>query len=105
MPPPVEQHDDEALTAALRAGDERAFAVGAAFVQRQRRLANPMIDLSLFRRPAFSAALGANTLAFAVVFGVEVFVAQYLQLVLGLSPLRPGYGAFPLPPGSSSARS
>jgi hypothetical protein len=67
------------------------LVVGALFVDRQRRLADPIIDLALFRRPAFSLALGANTLAFAVVFGIEVFVAQYFQLVLGYGPL----AAFP----------
>jgi DHA2 family multidrug resistance protein-like MFS transporter len=71
------------------------LAVGAAFVDRQRRLADPMIDLGLFRRPAFSLALGANTLAFAVVFGIEVFVAQYFQLVLGYSPLEAGLWSVP----------
>ncbi len=71
------------------------LAVGAAFVDRQRRLAAPMIDLALFRRPAFSLALGANTLAFAVVFGIEVFVAQYFQLVLGYSPLEAGLWSVP----------
>jgi DHA2 family multidrug resistance protein-like MFS transporter len=54
-----------------------------------------MIDLRLFRRPAFRLALGANTLAFAVVFGLEVFVAQYLQLVLGYSPLEAGAWSVP----------
>jgi MFS transporter, DHA2 family, multidrug resistance protein len=71
------------------------LAIGAAFVERQRRLADPMIDLGLFRRPAFSLALGANTLAFAVVFGIEVFVAQYFQLVLGYSPLEAGLWSVP----------
>jgi DHA2 family multidrug resistance protein-like MFS transporter len=66
------------------------ISIGAAFVVRQRRMAEPMIDLGLFRRPAFSLALGANTLAFAVVFGIEVFVAQYFQLVLGYSPFEAG---------------
>src|SRR5918994_1121590 len=75
------------------------LAVGALFVQRQRRLADPMIDLSLFRRPAFSLALGANTLAFAVVFGIEVFVAQYFQLVLGYSPLEAGLWSVPAAAG------
>ena len=42
-------------------------AVGVAFVRRQRRLADPLIDLRLFRAPAFSASLGANTLAIFVV--------------------------------------
>jgi MFS transporter, DHA2 family, multidrug resistance protein len=71
------------------------LAVGALFVDRQRRLADPMIDLGLFRRRAFSLALGANTLAFAVVFGIEVFVAQYFQLVLGYSPLEAGLWSAP----------
>ena len=71
------------------------LAVGATFVDRQRRLADPMIDLGLFRRPAFSLALSANTLAFAVVFGIEVFVAQYFQLVLGYSPLEAGLWSVP----------
>jgi MFS transporter, DHA2 family, multidrug resistance protein len=71
------------------------LALGVAFVDRQRRLATPMIDLALFRRPAFRLALGANTLAFAVVFGIEVFVAQYFQLVLGYSPLEAGLWSVP----------
>jgi MFS transporter, DHA2 family, multidrug resistance protein len=71
------------------------LALGAAFVDRQRRLADPLIDLGLFRRPAFSLALSANTLGFAVLFGLEVFVAQYLQLVLGYSPLEAGLWTVP----------
>jgi MFS transporter, DHA2 family, multidrug resistance protein len=71
------------------------LAAGAVFVDRQRRLAHPMIDLELFRRPAFSLALGANTLAFAVVFGLEVFISQYFQLVLGYSPLEAGLWSVP----------
>jgi MFS transporter, DHA2 family, multidrug resistance protein len=71
------------------------LATGMAFLRRQRRLAHPMIDLALFRLPAFNAALGANTLAFAVGFGLQVFVAQYLQLVLGFSPLAAGLWSMP----------
>jgi MFS transporter, DHA2 family, multidrug resistance protein len=71
------------------------LAFGAVFVDRQRRLAAPMIDLGLFRRPAFRLALGANMLAFAVVFGIEVFIAQYFQLVLGYSPLEAGLWSVP----------
>jgi len=71
------------------------LALVAAFVARQRRLADPMIDLTLFERPAFRLALGANMLGFAVVFGLDVFVAQYLQLVLGYSPLEAGLWSVP----------
>ena len=71
------------------------LAVGVAFVRRQSRLADPLIDLRLFRLPAFSGALTANTLGFFVNFGIAVFIAQYLQLVLGLSPLEAGLWTVP----------
>jgi MFS transporter, DHA2 family, multidrug resistance protein len=71
------------------------LAVGAAFVRRQLRLADPLIDLRLFRVPAFDAALAANTFGFFVNFGIAVFIAQYLQLVLGLSPFAAGLWTVP----------
>jgi MFS transporter, DHA2 family, multidrug resistance protein len=71
------------------------LSVGAAFVRRQRRLADPLIDLRLFRVPAFSGALAANTLGFFVNFGIAVFIAQYLQLVIGLAPLEAGLWTVP----------
>jgi MFS transporter, DHA2 family, multidrug resistance protein len=71
------------------------LAVAAVFVDRQRRLRDPMIDLALFSRSSFRLALGANTLAFAVVFGLEVFVAQYFQLVLGYGPFESGLLSVP----------
>ena len=64
--------------------------VGVAWVRRQRRLADPMIDVGLFRVRAFNAALVVNFLAIFVMVGYFLFVAQYLQLVLGLSPLEAG---------------
>ena len=70
-------------------------AVGVVFVRRQRTLAHPLIDLRLFRSPAFSAALAAYTLGTFVTFGVYLFVGQYLQLVLGLSPLKAGFWTLP----------
>jgi DHA2 family multidrug resistance protein-like MFS transporter len=71
------------------------LAFGAAFLRRQRTLADPLIDLRLFRVPAFSASLATYALAIFVAFGVYIFIAQYLQLVLGLSPLRAGLWTVP----------
>jgi DHA2 family multidrug resistance protein-like MFS transporter len=73
--------------------------VAAAFVRRQLTLADPLIDLRLFRRPAFNAALAANTVGFFVNFGIAVFIAQYLQLVLGLSPFEAGLWTVPYASG------
>jgi DHA2 family multidrug resistance protein-like MFS transporter len=71
------------------------LAVGVGFVRRQQLLADPLLDLRLFRRRAFSAALVANTLDFFVSFAALLFIAQYLQLVLGLSPLEAGVWMLP----------
>jgi MFS transporter, DHA2 family, multidrug resistance protein len=72
-----------------------AVALGAIFVRRQRSLEDPLIDLRMFRSRAFNAALTTNVLGIFVVFGVHVFIAQYLQLVLALSPLQAGYWMLP----------
>jgi DHA2 family multidrug resistance protein-like MFS transporter len=69
--------------------------VGFAFIQRQRRLADPLIDLRLFRTPAFSASLTIYTFGIFAAFGSFLLVAQYLQLVLGLSPLQAGLWSVP----------
>ena len=69
--------------------------VGTVFVRRQQRLAYPLLDLSLFRSPAFSASLTTYMLATFVAFGAFLFISQYLQLVLGLSPLRAGLWLLP----------
>jgi MFS transporter, DHA2 family, multidrug resistance protein len=71
------------------------LAIGVVFVRRQRRLAHPLLDLRLFRVPAFGAALASYTLGIFVVFGIDLFISQYLQLVLGLSPLRAGLWVVP----------
>ncbi len=61
---------------------------GGAFLKRQRRLEQPLIDLRLFRRPAFSVALG-SMLAFSILAGtIMVFVIEHFQLVEALSPLK-----------------
>ena len=71
------------------------LAAGAVFVQRQHRLADPLIDLRLFRAPAFSVSLATYTLGTFVAFGSFLFIAQYLQRVLGLSPLQAGLWMLP----------
>jgi DHA2 family multidrug resistance protein-like MFS transporter len=78
-------------TASIVAG----IVLGVLFVRRQRKLANPLLDLALFRVPAFSAALATYGFGIFIVFGIDIFVAQYLQLVLGLSPMRAGLWSVP----------
>ena len=71
------------------------LAVGFAWVRRQQRLPDPMIDVGLFRIRAFNTALTINFLSIFVMVGYFLFVAQYLQLVVGLSPLEAGLWSLP----------
>jgi DHA2 family multidrug resistance protein-like MFS transporter len=63
------------------------LVLGVWFVRMQLRLESPIIDVRLFRIRAFSASLGTYLFALLVVVGYFLFLGQYLQLVLGLSPL------------------
>lgn len=71
------------------------LAIGVAFVRRQQRLADPLIDLRLFRIPTFRASLVMYGGCILNMFGGFLFLPQYLQLVLGLSPLRAGVWTLP----------
>jgi MFS transporter, DHA2 family, multidrug resistance protein len=71
------------------------LVVGVVFVRRQLTLADPMIDLRLFRIQAFNASLATNLVGIFIAVGYFLFVAQYLQLVLGLSPLEAGLWSLP----------
>lgn len=72
-----------------------SVALAVVFTRRQRTLADPLIDLQLFRVRAFSVSLATYLLATLVAFGSYVFIGQYLQLVLGLSPLSAGLWLLP----------
>src|SRR5687768_12212176 len=63
------------------------LALGIVFVRRQLRIESPMIDVRLFRIRALNASVATYLLAIFTVVGYFLFVSQYLQLVLGMSPL------------------
>lgn len=71
------------------------FALAAVFVRRQGHLADPMIDLALFKRGTFSASLAINLGGVLFMFGSFIYVAQYFQLVAGLSPLEAALASLP----------
>ncbi|MFF4714760.1 MFS transporter [Streptomyces eurythermus] len=66
------------------------------FVRRQRRHPHPLVELRMFARPAFGTSVGCIVLAMLALVGLELVAAQYLQLVLGLSPLQTGLRLLPL---------
>ncbi len=78
----------------LAAGGFAAAAL-AAFVVQQRRAAEPLLDLRLFRDPRFSAASATITVLFFALFGFQFLSTQYLQFVLGYSPAAAGVRVLP----------
>ena len=66
------------------------------FVRRQLRLDNPTLELRLFKPTAFRVAVGAVLLSMFAVVGLELFFAQYFQLVLGLGPAASSARLIPL---------
>ncbi|MEU4889729.1 MFS transporter [Streptomyces xinghaiensis] len=66
------------------------------FVRRQRRREHPLIDLRMFSRPAFGTSVGCIVLAMLALVGLQLIATQYLQLVLGFTPLQTGLRMVPL---------
>ncbi len=68
---------------------------GLVFVRRQQRIVDPMVDVSLFATARFRMAVSGNLVAAFGLAGSLFFVTQYLQLVVGMSPLRAGLQLLP----------
>jgi EmrB/QacA subfamily drug resistance transporter len=77
-----------------------AFGLAAvlivAFLWWESRTEHPMLQLSFFENPRFSAASVAITLVFFAMFGTVFLNTQYLQFVLGYSPLEAGFRVMPV---------
>ena len=66
---------DGLLLACLGAGVLGALA----FIRRQRRVATPLIDLSILRRPALAAGLSSGLVSYLALFGILFVVPYYLS--------------------------
>jgi EmrB/QacA subfamily drug resistance transporter len=75
-----------ALTALLAAG----------FVAWERRTERPMLDLSLFRNPRFTAASVSVAISFFALSGFIFLVTQYFQFLKGYGPLSTGVRLLPV---------
>jgi DHA2 family multidrug resistance protein-like MFS transporter len=91
----LKQTAQDGLAAASVLAMVAGLVLGVVFVRRQLTLAEPLIDLRLFRVPGFSASLATYGLSILVLFGGFLFLPQYLQLVRGLSPLEAGLWTLP----------
>lgn len=79
-----------------------AFGVGAvvllAFVVWELHTDEPMLDVRFFENRAFSTGTAGMILIFMSMFGVMFLLTQYLQLILGYSPLGAAVRLLPMAP-------
>jgi EmrB/QacA subfamily drug resistance transporter len=78
------------------AGFAAALVLGVLFVRRQIRTRDPLLDVALFKRPAFSLGSLAIASAFFALFGTIFLMTQYLQIVQGRSAIETGLVMLPL---------
>jgi MFS family permease len=72
-------------------------ALALAFVRREARCSEPMLDLGLFGRPRFSAGIASGMLSYLVMFGVLFLVPFYLERGLHFGTGRAGLELMAMP--------
>lgn len=68
---------------------------GAVFYQHEKKAASPLADFTFFKNKIFNITLIAMLLTAVTMGGVALFIAQYLQIVMNLSPLNAGFWMVP----------
>ncbi|MFE3455607.1 MFS transporter [Nonomuraea sp. NPDC059194] len=98
---------EAAHTGLVQTGVLAAAVVGlvalTAFWRRQTRLTHPLIDVRLFRRRAFSGAVGGDMIAVFALVGTLFFLSLHMQFVLGWTPLQAGLAQLPAMAASTVA--
>jgi EmrB/QacA subfamily drug resistance transporter len=92
----IEGHDRGWTSAAILGAFALAALAAVAFVAVERRVAQPMVDVSLFARREFSGGILALMLWAFGLFGIYFFTSLYLQGVLGFSPTKAGAAFVPM---------
>jgi EmrB/QacA subfamily drug resistance transporter len=78
------------------AGFALAGLLAAAFVIWERRAEHPMLDVSLFRNPRFTAASVSVAISFFALSGFIFLITQYAQFIKGWGPLSTGVRLLPV---------
>ena len=78
------------------AGFVGGVVLAALFAYREIRTDHPMLNLTFFKNPRFSAGAGAISIGFFALFGMVFGMTQYLQFVQGYTPLEAGLRMVPM---------
>jgi len=89
---PGEGWSDPKILGALGAG----VLLMVLFALREVNTDHPMLDVTFFKNPRFTAASSAITLVFFAMFGTSFLLTQYFQFVLGYSAAETGVRMLPL---------
>jgi EmrB/QacA subfamily drug resistance transporter len=84
------------LAARTLVGFSVAAVLLVVFVRWERHVAQPMLDVDLFRNLRFTAASGSVTISFFALFGFIFMVTQYFQFLKGYSPFSTGLRLLPV---------
>ncbi|MEV7800951.1 MFS transporter [Microbacterium foliorum] len=71
------------------------LVTGVLFVRRQNHLEHPMLDMTLFHSRVFTGGLLSNLITMTSFTGFMIFYSQYVQLVVGFSPIAAGLSMLP----------
>ncbi|GAA0951839.1 DHA2 family efflux MFS transporter permease subunit [Nonomuraea longicatena] len=91
----VKELADGGFTADVTVSGVLGLAALTWFGIRQTRLPEPLIDVRLFRKRAFTASIVTNLLAIFTMSAMSLMFAWYLQMVVGWSPLQAGIAGLP----------
>jgi Na+/melibiose symporter-like transporter len=72
-----------------------AIVLLGGFLVWERTTDHPMLDIRFFKNPRFSAASTGITMTFFALFGATFLLTQYMQFVLGYTPLEAGIRLLP----------
>jgi EmrB/QacA subfamily drug resistance transporter len=92
----IEAPSDGWTSATILVSFTAAAVLLAAFLWWESRAEHPMLQLAFFKNPRFSAGAGAITMVFFAMFGTIFLLTQYLQFVLGYTPLQTGIRVMPI---------
>jgi EmrB/QacA subfamily drug resistance transporter len=92
----IEGHDSGWTSPVIVGAFALAAVAAAAFAVIESRTAHPMVEMKLFRSPAFSGGTVTMMLWAFGIFGIYFFTSIYLQDILGFSPTKAGLAFVPM---------
>ena len=83
-------------SSATLAGFAAGVIVLGAFLAWEAHIDHPMLDVTFFKNPRFTAASMGIMMVFFAMFGATFLLTQYFQFVLGYTPLETGIRFLPI---------